>query len=640
MLVETPRPLQVVGIDPASSKFELHEDDMNSILNKVPADMKVSIVSVVGAFRTGKSFLLSLFLRFLRHGSNDVNEVWMSADGPLMGGNENSTTGEASGPMSFGWRGGKERNTTGIWMWSEPFIRTTASGEDIAVLLVDTQGMFDNETTMGLTACIFGLSTLLSSYQIYNVDKQIQEDNLQHLALFTEYGRMALRAEGQDDSDDEEQTEEVKGSDGAAASTTAAAATAAGGEAGEATPTTPSTTASVPAAAVAATTAAGGATGAAAGVEVQSGEETLYQEAAPKRPVNRPFQKLEFLVRDWQNFDDDESMEEMKNGMSAYLQEVLTTRHGDLKDTREQIHSCFTQLSCWLLPHPGFEVPKKSYDGAVAKIRQEFRTLLDAYCRHVFCEQLEPKRVHGRPVTVSELGVFMSSYAKLFEKGDKFPEAKTLLAATAEANNHAAADAAMRTYKKEMDKLAGPGTKYVKAESLEAHHVACKEGALSKFDSMANMGRRTIIAACRARVQRDMTKEHAMYTESNDNKNPFRNLEYYMLPMAIGLMAVVLRTVADATCSEYSDVCREASHAFGHVYIVIFTFLLIMASSSAYGAWDHLKQSPLFSPLLSALGVSVDVPAPIVAAAAGVAGKKIGTGGDAAAKKVSGASTN
>ncbi len=68
---------------------------------------------------------------------------------------------------SFAWRGGQERQTTGIWMWSEPFIRTTkASGEKLAVLLMDTQGMFDNETTMTLTAQIFGLSTLVSSFQV------------------------------------------------------------------------------------------------------------------------------------------------------------------------------------------------------------------------------------------------------------------------------------------------------------------------------------------------------------------------------------------------------------------------------------------------------------------------------------------
>jgi atlastin len=53
-------------------------------------------------------------------------------------------------------------------MWSEPFIRTSkaAGGEKLAVLLMDTQGMFDNETTMTLTAQIFGLSTLVSSFQV------------------------------------------------------------------------------------------------------------------------------------------------------------------------------------------------------------------------------------------------------------------------------------------------------------------------------------------------------------------------------------------------------------------------------------------------------------------------------------------
>lgn len=126
----------------------------------------------------------------------------------------NSETNEGHQRDGFAWSGGQNRQTTGIWMWSEPFIRKVASHpEPIAILLMDTQGMFDNETTMALTARIFGLSTLISSYQvfflthlllldmlmtmstfeqIYNVDKRIQEDNLQHLALFSEYGRMAL----------------------------------------------------------------------------------------------------------------------------------------------------------------------------------------------------------------------------------------------------------------------------------------------------------------------------------------------------------------------------------------------------------------------------------------------------------------
>lgn len=70
--------------------------------------------------------------------------------------------GENHAPRGFGWRGGPERMTTGIWMWSEPFVRPTVSGKEVAVLLVDTQGMFDNHTSMDLTTGIFAISTLVS----------------------------------------------------------------------------------------------------------------------------------------------------------------------------------------------------------------------------------------------------------------------------------------------------------------------------------------------------------------------------------------------------------------------------------------------------------------------------------------------
>lgn len=85
-----------------------------------------------------------------------------------MNGSRMETDSESSLKSNgFAWSGGHDRQTTGIWMWSEPFIRKVATHpEPIAILLMDTQGMFDNEATMALTARIFGLSTLISSYQV------------------------------------------------------------------------------------------------------------------------------------------------------------------------------------------------------------------------------------------------------------------------------------------------------------------------------------------------------------------------------------------------------------------------------------------------------------------------------------------
>ena len=104
---------------------------------------------------------------------------------------------ESIGKEGFHWRGGAKRELIGTYMWIHRFIFLRSSfspsmnDEKLTVTLVDSQGMFDYETTMTLTSSIFSWATLLISYQIYNVDK-IQEDNLIHLTLFLEYGPMAL----------------------------------------------------------------------------------------------------------------------------------------------------------------------------------------------------------------------------------------------------------------------------------------------------------------------------------------------------------------------------------------------------------------------------------------------------------------
>lgn len=141
---------------------------------------------MAGAFRKGKSFLLNFFLRYLKYRSR-FNELGVSDDNF-----EDGWLNSEPSLKGFSWRGGGERDTNGVIMWSEPFIVCDRNGEEIAVLLMDTQGSFDSMSTVKDCATIFALSTMISSIQIYNVSQNIQEDDLQHLHLFTEYGRLAL----------------------------------------------------------------------------------------------------------------------------------------------------------------------------------------------------------------------------------------------------------------------------------------------------------------------------------------------------------------------------------------------------------------------------------------------------------------
>ena len=103
------------------------------------------------------------------------------------------------------------------------------------------------------------------------------------------------------------------------------------------------------------------------------------------RGDDRPFQRLHFLVRDWQNFIDEEDTNQMLYSMPRYLEEVLGQRaQKDLREVREHIASCFESVACFLLPHPGFAVAGLQYDGSVSKVREPFRRLLNAYVRRVF----------------------------------------------------------------------------------------------------------------------------------------------------------------------------------------------------------------------------------------------------------------
>jgi atlastin len=325
--------------------------------------------------------------------------------------------------------------------------------------------------------------------------------------------------------------------------------------------------------------------------------------------------------------------------MEKYLDTVIAERDAkDLQDTREQILQCFEKITCYGLSHPGFAVTKKKFTGDVDSIEPQFLNLLDRYCARVFDPvNLKPKVIHGRELTATELGTYIQTYADLFASGAKFPTAATLLEATASANNTNAVYMAVAKYKETMDRVAGPHcSNYVKPEELKEDHVLAEAATMEIFESIANFGSKNSIKEARVKVETQLASSFEVYDSLNNGRNPLLGLETYvqregysiyllamlllvkdgmfltlplcryhryLLPLAIALLAIVLRWITDLTCSPYSQVCRAGSELFSHIYAVIMIFFVIIGATKAQqvkavlkkfqSAWEVMNDAPV-----------------------------------------------
>lgn len=190
------RAVQIVKLEEGNNSLELNIDALAEIcLSEKCRERPLCVVSIAGDFRKGKSFMLNFFLRYLYYVSDKQKQL---AENPPENGKkledlDKDWLGNPNEELKgFSWRGGVDPETSGILVWSDPIVVRRDNGEEVAVLLMDTQGAFDSRQTIGETAIIFALSTLTSSIQIYNVMNNIQEDNLQILDTFLAYGQLVL----------------------------------------------------------------------------------------------------------------------------------------------------------------------------------------------------------------------------------------------------------------------------------------------------------------------------------------------------------------------------------------------------------------------------------------------------------------
>uniref|UniRef100_A0A5F8G851 Atlastin GTPase 1 n=1 Tax=Monodelphis domestica TaxID=13616 RepID=A0A5F8G851_MONDO len=359
-------PVQVLIMKDDHS-FELDETALNRILlSEAVRDKEVVAVSVAGAFRKGKSFLMDFMLRYMY---NQVSIDWIGDyDEPLTG---------------FSWRGGSERETTGIQIWSEVFLIDKPDGKKVAVLLMDTQGTFDSQSTLRDSATVFALSTMISSIQVYNLSQNVQEDDLQHL-------------------------------------------------------------------------------------------------------------------------------------------QVSGNQHEELQNVRKHIHSCFTNISCFLLPHPGLKVATNpNFNGKLKEIDDEFIKNLKILIPWLLSpENLDVKEINGNKITCRGLVEYFKAYIKIYQ-GEELPHPKSMLQATAEANNLAAVATAKDTYNKRMEEICGGDKPFLAPTDLQNKHLELKEESIKLFRGVKKMGGEEFSRRYLQQLESEIDELYIQYIKHNDSKNIF-----------------------------------------------------------------------------------------------------------------------
>lgn len=52
--------------------------------------------------------------------------------------------------------------------------------------------------------------------------------------------------------------------------------------------------------------------------------------------------------------------------VSIFVIQISENQHEELQNVRKHIHSCFTNISCFLMPHPGLKVATNPhFDGRI-----------------------------------------------------------------------------------------------------------------------------------------------------------------------------------------------------------------------------------------------------------------------------------
>uniref|UniRef100_A0A6C0IVL3 GB1/RHD3-type G domain-containing protein n=1 Tax=viral metagenome TaxID=1070528 RepID=A0A6C0IVL3_9ZZZZ len=429
--------LRLIEIEKGKLKF--NKENLNKVLLKIPNNLPIKTIGIVGPFRSGKSFLMNLICDNFSNNRNipennkniDIKNNFVSASG-------------------------MNAITKGIDIHEEPII-LDLDGKTTAIILLDTPGLFDTNTDQYLTITIFGITTLISSYLIYNIDKRIQEDTLQNLALFAEYSKFAVK-----DCD-------------------------------------------------------------------------LLPE-------------INILIRDFQYFDDDITIDNLEEYCKIYYQSLVSKRdNNELNNTRDIISNY--NISCNILPHPGLRIIKNT-DLRFDLLENDFKIFTNFYITNLR-NKLSKNNI--KELTKSKYKFLIEQYINIFNNSKgTFPRATTLLDAIYECNLREIKETCLKLYLSNMDK--NINSSYCLESTLNNFHYVNYIISINYFEKNKFLDKKTrSYKIIKAKLLEDLNEYYNHYLHENIKRNPLNTLQkirpLYLLGSSLSFQAV------SSACYNTSNIC-------------------------------------------------------------------------------------
>jgi hypothetical protein len=196
---------------------------------------------------------------------------------------------------------------------------------------MDTQGAWDSEMSKHQSSTIFGLTCLLSSKLIYNIQNRLEEDKITNLDYFVQFAQAACNRSN------------------------------------------------------------------------RKSEDSSFLGS------------LQFLVRDWQNYEEGWNVAQCKESMDKHLESFMNPAAQDKKEIVDRLKNSFKSVDIFGLTHPSIKVTKPNYDGSLKVIEQDFFQLLDSFVEQFFGDGFPvPSCPLGGEIKTNDFKTIVSQFVKAF----------------------------------------------------------------------------------------------------------------------------------------------------------------------------------------------------------------------------------